>query len=204
MLSYLDPIIFPDTCDVLEVSPGRYVYPIYKNGSSSLYSSNFKTVQDISSIETIDVFIRDPYTRFFSGVNTYLNNLGTDIDRQTALHFVQQYLFLNRHYCPQFHWLVNLRRHTESKIRLLPFADINTITKKNSNKSHVDPSLKSYFNSKLDFYLQLDKVLSEDLIGKVVSFEQIVSTLKERYPEVYEEIVQRSINICSVLDCTTS
>ena len=38
MLSHLDRIIFPDRCEVIEVIPSqRYVYPIFKNGRSSLY-----------------------------------------------------------------------------------------------------------------------------------------------------------------------
>ena len=37
MLSPLDRIIFPDRCEVIEVIPSqRYVYPIFKNGRSSL------------------------------------------------------------------------------------------------------------------------------------------------------------------------
>ena len=116
MLSYLDPIIFPDDCEVLELSDNRYIYPIYKNGSSSLHQMNLRRVNSFDNIAVIDVLIREPKQRFLSGVSTYLNNLDDSLDKDTALYFVKNYLFLNRHFCPQFYWLVNLRRFTKSKI----------------------------------------------------------------------------------------
>lgn len=200
MLSYLDPIIFPDDCEVLELSPGRYIYPIYKNGSSTLHSLNLKRVTNLKELKVIDVLIRNPYERFYSGVSTYLKNLGPTVDRNTALYFVKQYLFLNRHYCPQFHWLVNLRRFTDAKFRLVPFEAISDITDAVLNTSIVDPSLRDAFDNKLDFYLQLDKVLYEHLINQTVSFETILQTIQQQYPEVYKEVIARSKEICSVLD----
>ena len=199
MLSYLDPIIFPDDCKVLELSPGRYIYPIYKNGSSTLHSLNLKRVDNLKDLEVIDVLIRDPYERFYSGVNTYLKNLGPEIDRKTALLFVKQYLFLNRHYCPQFYWLVNLRRFTKAKFRLLPFESISEFTNTVLNTSIVDSSLRDIFDSKVDFYLQLDKVLHQQLISQTVSFDTIIQTIKQTYPEVYKEVIFRSKELCSAL-----
>jgi len=199
MLSYLDPIIFPDECEILELSPGRYIYPIYKNGSSTLHSLKLKRVENLKDLEVVDVLIRNPYERFYSGVNTYLNNLGTGIDKTTALLFVKRYLFLNRHYCPQFHWLVNLQRFTNAKIKLLPMAALADVTDVVLNTSVVDPSLLGVFDDKLDFYLQLDKVLHEHLINQTVGFDQILKTLKQKYPDVYKETIDRSKDICNVL-----
>jgi hypothetical protein len=48
--------------------------------------------------------------------------------------------------------------------------------------------------------LSIDRVLTEDLLGKTITFKFIIQTLKHRYPEVYKEIVQRSIDLCNVLD----
>ena len=201
MLSYLDPILFPDTCEILELPNGRYVHPIYKNGSSSLHGMNFPIVSDFRDLTEIDVYIREPYERVLSGVNTFLENLDQTLDRKTALYFVTNYLFLNRHFCPQFYWLVNLRRFTDAKIRLVPFEQINEVVTINKNKSKEDYSkLYKEFDSKLDFYLQLDKVLYYDFISKTTSIEEIVDYLKVNKQEVYKEIIQRSIDICNVLD----
>lgn len=202
MLSQLDNIIFPDRCDVLEIVPSqRYVYPIYKNGSSSLYNSGFRRLEhdELKDIPVIDIYVRNPYDRFTTGVNTFLHH-NNDLDRTTAIHFINNYLFLNRHFCPQFHWLVNLQRFTKAKIRINSIDSLSDITalKVNQNK---DTLFNEWPNTeKLHFYLSIDKVLTEDLLGQTVPFKLIVQTIKHRYPEVYQEVIQRSINLCSVLD----
>jgi hypothetical protein len=202
MLSQLDNIIFPDRCDVLEIAPSqRYVYPIYKNGSSSLYHSGFRLLEndELENIQVVDIYVRNPYDRFVTGVNTFLQH-NHDLDRTTVLYFINNYLFLNRHFCPQFHWLVNLQRFTDAKIRINSIDTLSEITQLKVNQSH-DPLLDECLGTeKLHFYLSVDKVLTEDLLGQVVSFRLIVETIKHRYPEVYKEVVQRSIDLCNVLD----
>ena len=201
MLSQLDNIIFPDRCDVLEIVPSqRYVYPIYKNGSSSLYNSGFRLLDndEIKNISVIDIYVRNPYDRFVTGVNTFLQH-NADLDRATALHFISNYLFLNRHFCPQFHWLVNLQRFTDAKIRINSIDTLSDITSLKVNQSD-DPLLDEYLSTqKLHFYLSIDKVLTEDLLDKTVPFKLIVQTIQHRYTEVYKEVVQRSMDLCNVL-----
>jgi len=201
MLSQLDNIIFPDRCDVLEIVPSqRYVYPIFKNGSSSLYESGFRLMEhnELDTIPVIDIYVRNPYDRFVTGVNTFLQH-NSNLDSATALHFVTNYLFLNRHFCPQFYWLVNLQRFTRAEIRINPIESLSDITRLRVNQSQ-DPLLdEALSTSKLHFYLSIDKVLTEDLLGKTVSFDQIVQTIKHKYPEVHKEVVQRSIDLCNVL-----
>jgi hypothetical protein len=202
MLSQLDNIIFPDRCDVLEIVPSqRYVYPIYKNGSSSLYESGYRLMEhdELHNIPVVDIYVRDPYDRFVTGVNTFLQH-NNNLDHATVLYFVNNYFFLNRHFCPQFHWLVNLQRFTNAKIRINPITALSDITPLKVNQSQ-DPLLDEALSTeKLHFYLSIDKVLTEDLLGKTVPFKLIVQTIKHRYPDVYKEVVQRSMDICNVLD----
>ena len=200
MLSQLDNIIFPDRCDVLEVAPQRFVYPIYKNGSSSLYKSGFRLVEhnELSNISIIDIYVRNPYDRFITGVNTFLQH-NTNLDHPTVLHFIKHYLFLNRHFCPQFHWLVNLQRFTNAKIRINSLDKLSEITDLKYNVSD-DPLLDEYLSmDKVHFYLSIDKVLTETLLGQTVEFSDIVNAIKEKYPDVYQEVIQRSISLCNVL-----
>lgn len=202
MLSQLDNIIFPDRCDVLEIVPSqRFVYPIYKNGSSSLYNSGYRLLEhnELNDIKIVDIYVRNPYDRFVSGVNSFLN-YNPKLDRETAFYFINNYLFLNRHFCPQFYWLVNLKRFTNASIRINSIESLNEITALKHNQSE-DPLLDEILNTdKIHFYLSIDKVLTEDLLGQTVPFKLICQTLKYRYSDVYNEIVQRSINLCSVLD----
>lgn len=202
MLSQLDNIIFPDRCDVLEIVPSqRYVYPIHKNGSSSLYNSGFRLVNhdELHSVPVVDIYVRDPYDRFITGVNTFLQH-NSNLDRDTVLHFVGNYLFLNRHFCPQFHWLVNLQRFTNAKIRINPINSLSEITGLTHNQSKNLVLNKYFDNDKLRFYLSIDKVLTEDLLGKTIPFKLIVQTIQYRYPSVYKEVIQRSLDLCNVLD----
>jgi len=209
MLSQLDNIIFPDRCDVLEIIPSqRYIYPIYKNGSSSLYNSGYRLVDhdELKNIPVVDIYVRDPYDRFVSGVNTFLRH-NINLDSNTALHFITNYLFLNNHFCPQFYWLLNLQRFTDAKIKINPIGSLSEITSINMNPIDSLPELNEKHDlidenqniDKIHFYLSLDKVLTEDLLGKTVPFKLIVKTIKHRYPNVYKEIIQRSIDLCNVL-----
>jgi hypothetical protein len=202
MLSQLDNTIFPDRCDVLEIVPSqRFVYPIYKNGSSSLYNAGYRLMNhdELKNISVVDIYVRNPYDRFVTGVNTFLKH-NSNLDSATALHFITNYLFLNRHFCPQFYWLINLQRFTGAKIRINSIESLSEITPLKVNQSE-DPLLDEYLSSdKIHFYLSIDQVLVEDLIGKTVTFKLIVEAIKHRYPDVYKEVVQRSIDLCNVLD----
>jgi hypothetical protein len=201
MLSQLDNIIFPDRCDVLEIVPSqRYVYPIYKNGSSSLYNSGFRLLEhnELKTISIVDIYVRNPYDRFVTGVNTFLQH-NKNLDRATVIHFINNYLFLNRHFCPQFHWLVNLQRFTNAKIRINSIEALSDITVLKVNRSQ-DPLLDECLSTeKLHLYLSIDKVLTEDLLGKTVTFKLVTQTIQHRYPEVYKEVIQRSVDLCNVL-----
>lgn len=211
MLSQLDNIIFPDRCDILEIVPSqRYVYPIYKNASTSLYNSGFRLLEDdeIKNLKVVDIFVRDPYQRYISGIDTFLRH-NKNLDVHTALHFVTNYLFLNNHFCPQFHWLVNLQRFTTAKIRINSITEIENVTNvkinpidwfptDHPNQDLIKQSVKHL--EKIHFYLSIDKVLTENLIGKTVPFKVILKTLQHNYPDVFNEIIQRSVDLCSVLD----
>ena len=203
MLGYLDPILFPDQLEIYRVEPDRYIYPIYKNGSSSLRASAERVYdyKQIAQLKTIEVFVREPFERYVSGVQTWLNH-NPDFDRNTALKFVREFLFLNNHFSLQFHWLVNLQRFTEAWMYLRPMEELHTATDLAWNVLARDQSLVDYFqdNTKLWYYLQLDKILYEDLRGQTVTMRMIVSHIKEKYPPLYTEIIQRDLDLCAVLD----
>jgi hypothetical protein len=204
MLSYIDPVLFPDECKILQVSADRYIYPIFKNGSSSLRKSGFKEInpQEFAGLDTVEVFLRDPFDRYVSGVQTFLSHLGPELDRETVLHLIDQYLFLNRHFCLQFHWLVNLARHTPARIHVKSIKELNNDTDYNWNMTVRDQELFDRFdkNSRLKFYLELDRILIDDFMNQTVHFKHIVQHIKHEYPTLYQEVLLRSQTLCSVLD----
>lgn len=203
MLSYLDPILFPDECEVLEVAPNRYVYSIFKNGSSSLRKSNFRRLNsdEIAELTDIEVFVREPFERYVSGVQTYLQH-NSHLDRTTTLTMIDEYLFLNRHFALQFHWIMNLMRFNPGvQMTIRPVSELESATDLTWNAIARDKSLLDYFsdNEKLKFYLMLDRILL-DFIGHTVKFSTIVEHVKVEYPVLYEETIERVKDLCAVLD----
>lgn len=204
MLSVVDRFVFPDDCLVLEITPGsHYIYPIFKNGSTSLKTSRFRalSISELQSLECVDVFVRDPWERFLSGVNTYLSQLDPKLDQQTAMYFIKNYFFFNRHFMPQLFWLINLRRFSKTKIHIHHLKDLKNIVSLNSNQSSKNETVNEYFKDadKIKFYLEMDEVLTVNLINQTVEFDEIIDVLKQNYQETWQEIFQYSKNIIDVV-----
>jgi hypothetical protein len=206
MLSHLDRSLFPDRCEVIEVVPSqRYVYAIFKNGHSSL--SSYQIVnnprvfvnQQIKKIKSIDVIIRNPYDRFVSGINTYIQhtiNENPTLDLATVEWFAQNYLYLNRHYCPQFSWLLNLARYinVDTTLNLLPMSAISDITGRNDKPTGIVEASDELFkklshitNNKMD--QRIDTVIF-DSIGQTMTFTQLLQHIKTTDPDAYAYVIE--------------
>jgi hypothetical protein len=216
MFLEVDSIIFPDSCEVIQVASQHFVYPIFKCGRSSLtnsmYSKGWKFVSE-DKIKTIQepftVFLRDPWDRFLSGVNTYLQHLeneGNSLDTHTVLYFVNRYLFLNRHYAPQFFWLLNLAKFVgiDAQVSLRNLADISTLVDMN-HRARVAPitdelknRIESFDWSKLELYLFLDQILL-DHVGQTISIRNLLLYIKNNQPELYQLVFEKSADIVNVL-----
>ena len=216
MFSEVDSIVFPDSCEVIQVASQQFVYPIFKCGRSSLIRKMesrgwiFVPEQDIDKINTpIKIFLRDPRERFSSGINTYLQHLaaeGNDLDQHTVLYFVNRYLFLNRHYAPQFFWLLNLARFTRPNtlVTFSPMTEISQLTHFNS-RAGVNPltdELKQNINSfnwtAVELYYSLDQILI-DHIGKTITIYELLTHVQDKHPNLYNLVFKKSLNIINVL-----
>jgi hypothetical protein len=211
MLSHLDSIIFPDRCEVIEVIPSqRYVYPIFKNGRSSFYAYASKHKcrivlnNQIKKLSSIDVVLRDPQERLESGINTFIQMTLRDhptLDKNTISWFAQNYLFLNRHYAPQFLWIVNLARYLnpETKLNFLSMDQLTSITDIHDTPTGISPisdellaQLKNIPNNEM--YHRIDQVLMS-YIGESVRFDQLIEYIKTQDPIAYDCVVGRSQRI---------
>jgi hypothetical protein len=215
MFSEIDHVIFPDSCEVIEIVPSQhYVYPIFKNGSTSIHKTqqltNWVSVynQDIGKIQQpITVYLRDPKQRFISGLNTFVQHYQRDwphLDTDTVLHFAENYLWLNRHFCPQFFWLINLARYSQTPLVLKNLQDINQIVSMNDHAKIVPPNadffskLEKFSWHKLELYFFLDQILI-DQIGKTITFEEIMTNIKDQHKELYKLIFEKTLTISHVL-----
>jgi hypothetical protein len=204
MLSHLDRILFPDRCEVIEVIPSqRYVYPIFKNGSTNLFAAaktnnwQIKINEQIKRLNNIDVVVRHPEERFISGVNSYVqltveNNAA--LDPATVLWFAKNYLFLNKHYCPQFHWLFHLSRYTNSDTQLnfIGMDGIKSITDLFQQQNilpvtaEIRQQLLNLKNNEM--YQRIDMAVF-NCIGQSMTFGQLIHYIKISDPSAYEYVI---------------
>jgi len=212
MLSEIDSILFSDDCVVVEIPPhNQAVYLIQKNGTSSLrkvqkkYNLNLLANEQIRQLDFVDVYIRDAKDRYVSGVNTYLQHLKRDhpeLDQPTAFWFAKQYKFLNRHYAPQFHWLLNLSRYLSphTKIRIRDFKNFGLIAE-NQNRAGITPSDNEFRqkllsnNTGLELWLFLDQVLL-DLAGAEMTWIELLDHYRTAHAKTFD-LVCHQFNLIS-------
>jgi hypothetical protein len=205
MLSQLDRIIFTDRCEVIEIVPSqRYVYIIFKNGHTSFLAARKRNRwkicinQQIQKIKSIDVIIRNPQDRLVSGINTFIQHTLRDnpnLDPATVQWFAQNYLHLDRHYCSQFSWLLNLARYTDinTKLNLLPMTEISNITGFNQKPPEVQEAstdlIKQITQIKNnEMYQRIDTVIF-DCIGQSMTFDQLLQHIKHTDLFAYEYVI---------------
>ena len=103
---------------------GFVIYPIFKNGRTSLYHYGLEKQaetfinEQLKNLKHIHVFLREPDERFISGVNTYIEfeNLGSQED--TILKQIEEMTLCDRHFVPQFVWLIHLSKYFKGTVRI--------------------------------------------------------------------------------------
>lgn len=216
MLSRLDDVIYPNRCEVIEIEASqRYIYPIFKNASSSITEwarqQNYKILfnEQIKRAPTIDVVLRDPQKRFTSGVNTFVQNLLKDkptLSTDTILYFVENYLFLNRHYAPQLSWLINLFRYTtkDTKFHIVGMDQVSNYTPlkiKPNETNTLDQNVIDRLQTNIhnQYYLKLELALMT-LTGNTWTSKQIITHLMNREPQAFFETIGKSNTLIGVTD----
>ena len=166
--------LFNTDCVVLVVG-AHTVYPIFRVGSTSLRLSSSKSIlnEQIKSCTDIQVLLRNPDERFVSGLNEYCRQHKLDV--KTVRERLQSDQIIDRHFAPQYLWLVNLYRFYKGDVTLRSFDYIKKITnlhvfkdKVNMKKTIVDP---------VPEYVDVDHRLL-DLIDQKVSLGNLIKEYK--------------------------
>lgn len=124
--------LFTTECVVVRIK-NRTVYPIFKNGFSSLMlAAEQKFINhEIRDLDNIEILLRDPEQRFFSGINEY--SIQEKLDVHEVWEKVNQGVLVDRHIVPQYIWLMHLYKYYKGTILLRPWSDIDDITSVNVN-----------------------------------------------------------------------
>ena len=161
--------LFNTDCTVIDIG-SHTVYPIFRVGYTSLMSDADQTYtnKQISKCEHIDIIIRNPVDRFVSGVNEYCRQNSLDVKKTWRL--IKQEKLVDRHFAPQYIWLIHLHRFYKGTVTLKPFGYISEITQQhlraNESHQHVDP-VEQFVSVDLDLIKDLHKtVLLGDIIRK--------------------------------------
>jgi len=134
-------------CSVVQMKQ-NFIYPIMRVGSSSLRHSADRFIhnQEISRCDHINVLIRDPADRFISGLNEYCES--NDLSVDDAWHLVERGSLIDRHFAPQYIWLLHLYKFYKGIITIKPFASLNEFTnvhkKKNTKAKTPVPLIKNF------------------------------------------------------------
>ena len=168
---------------------GFVIYPIFKNGRTSLYHYGLKKQaktfinEQLKNLKHIHVFLREPEERFISGVNTYIEfeNLGSQED--TTLKQIEEMKICDRHFIPQYFWLMHLSKYFKGSIRLATIEELRlTIStrdepvKPNGTEiPHVTKKRKEKIK-KINFknYVDVDKKIIKKYINKTVVLENLI------------------------------
>ena len=146
MLTQWNKLLNTD-CTVVDIGP-HTVYPIFRVGSTSLMIAANKTYVNshIAKCKHIDVIIRDPSDRFVSGINEYCRQNNLNVEETWKL--VDQNRLIDRHFAPQYMWLLHLYKFYKGAVTLKPFSHIKKITnmhkKKDKGKKVSVAPLKSF------------------------------------------------------------
>lgn len=215
MFSQIDNIVFADRCEVYQIGDSqRFVYPIFKNGYSSIERTRniqgWRTLinQQISRCGEIEVVLREPVSRFASGINTYLQKVqqeNPDLDPSTVRWFTANHLFLNRHYAPQFSWMCNLARFLDpiTKIKYLDMSAIHTMTDLHRNPPGVEPITEEISRwaatiPNTEMYMRVDRALFQ-CVGECLTWSETKQRISDLDRDAYQHVTRLTKQIANVL-----
>jgi len=216
MFTRLDDILYPNKVEVIHFEDkGKYIYPIFKNGKSSIekvkIANDYKSLvnEQIQKINNVDVFLRDPTQRLISGIETYLWWNAKDrpwLDRTTIINQLAEGIIVDRHCLPQLHWIFNLARylnpdaliHLHRLEMLVHYAGRAFVPEKNSLTEQERQQLLS--STHLQTILKFDKFMLENMTGSGWTVRQLLETFLNEDPVGYGAIIGRSKKLIKVFD----
>ena len=204
MFTRLDDILHPNKVEVIHFDDhDKYIYPIFKNGSSAIQHqtqiNGYKKLvnEQIKKVTDIAVFLRNPKERYRSGFQTYIHN-NFELDYQTIFQLGQQGHILDRHYLPQIHWLINLMRYMDPDARIHIHNIAMLVHYAPSGLRPPKSNLEVPMSTWMEMALRLDWILWTDMSGQGWTPREILTKLAEDDALAYSTVF-KSKGIANVL-----
>jgi len=171
MLTHWNKLLTTD-CTVIDVGP-HTIYPIFKNGSTSLMGIADKVYinKQIANCNNINILLRDPEERFVSGINEYCKQ--NNLDVKDTWELVYDDKIINRHFAPQLLWLFHLYKFYQGKVILKPFETINDYC-----KVHMHKEGKKTDVALIKQFVEVDYELIENYLNKPILLEKLIRKYK--------------------------
>lgn len=188
--------ILTSDCKVVKFKKNFFVYPIFKNGSSSITDFakekklEYMTNSEIQKIDQIHVYLRDPIQRFVSGVHTYFYLAKKKINIPD-LEKIGQCELLDKHFIPQYMWIMHLRKFFNGKIKICPFQDIlnlvpnragpwrSGIPWKDLQKNEKNQILK-FANKE---YITIDNFIIKQFMNTTIDIQILIQNIRDALPK---------------------
>jgi len=182
---------------------GIYVYPIFKNGHSSIvnYADTNKCKwllnEQCNSANSITVFLRKPFERFVSGVHTFVEHKRRKLLVQVYSHNKQEKEFLafdcelilknidagkiiNEHFMPQYTWLQRLHRYYKGIIILKSVNDLRQLIDNRDGPNIPEMTYdRKQRISKINVDLERDNILYNNYIGAHIPIDKLMKGIEE-------------------------
>jgi len=158
-------------CEVIRIK-NEYIYPIFKNGSSTLRNNAEKVYKnnELKNLNEITIYLRNAKDRFTSGINTYAEQNNKKIE--TIIKQISENKLCNRHFAPQFIWLFHLYKYFQGTVKLKPLKALENLIPKKINQSKNKTKIADINN-----YLLVDNKLIEKYNNKSTTLKIIIEDL---------------------------
>lgn len=180
-------------CEVIEFPGNIFIYPIFKNGRSSLdiYSARKKfnryVNHQISKLTNIKIYLRDPVERFISGVYTFFYFTNSQKVDPKILQQIENFKIVDRHFVPQYLWLLHLYKFYKGNVEFRPVQELYELVPNRDGPWYKGPPWAPMSKQDRDnisginvkAYTHVDTLIISKYLNKNVKLETIVKEFKD-------------------------
>ena len=185
--------VLTSDCELIEFHDKKFFYPIFKNGRSSLkiYANRkklrFLKNSEILNLKQVTVFLRPPKERFVSGVHTFFYLTNTSHDYENILKKIESFDILDRHFVPQYVWLLHLHKYFKGTIEVRPVSELYNLIPNRDGPWSDNPrpwtpitqeEKDKILSIKHKKYIEIDEKIIKKYMNSSVELQQIIREFK--------------------------